>query len=92
MPKEERLRLLFEEDVWKNSLVMWMFPDSVRDATPHIVQTWLRNWILCAFVYYVIGAVWFYYTYFCFGDYFFKPGTIPELKDVWEQIKVGPCI
>ncbi|KXZ52406.1 hypothetical protein GPECTOR_9g450 [Gonium pectorale] len=89
MPKEERLRLMIEENVWKNNLVMWMLPDSLRDQLPHFVQTWLRCWILCAAVYFIIGGIWCYYTYFCFGDKLFAPGTIPAWKDVWEQIRVS---
>lgn len=89
MPKEERLRLLVEENKWKNDLVMWMFPDSVREALPHFWQTWLRCWILCMAVYYGVGGLWCYYTYFCFGDKLFAPGTIPEFKDIAEQIKVS---
>lgn len=89
MPKAERLRLITEENEWKNSLVMWMFPQTWRDAMPHVVQTWLRCWILCAAVYFGVGAIWSYYTYFCFGDVLFTPGTIPAFKDVAEQMKVG---
>mmetsp|Transcript_80583 Transcript_80583/g.163938 ORF Transcript_80583/g.163938 Transcript_80583/m.163938 type:complete len:344 (-) Transcript_80583:306-1337(-) len=89
MPKEERLALILEENEWKNSLVMWMFPQSVQDALPHWTQTWLRCWILCCAVYFGVGAVWAYYTYYCFGDVLFKPGCIPAFKDVWEQIKVS---
>ena len=89
MPKEERLRLLREENAWKNDLVMWAFPDSVRAQLPHFVQTWLRCWILCAAVYFGEGGLWCYYTYFCFGDVFFKPGTIPGTADILEQMKVG---
>ncbi|GFH31054.1 fatty acid hydroxylase domain-containing protein [Haematococcus lacustris] len=89
MPKAERLQLLLEENQWKNSLVMWMFPASVQDALPHFVQTWLRCWILCWAVYVVIGGLWCYYAYYCFGDKLFKPNTIPGMKDVLEQIKVS---
>jgi hypothetical protein len=90
MPQEERLRLLREENEWKNTFVMWMFPDSVREQIPHMVQTWLRCWILCAAVYFGVGGLWCYYTYFCFGDKLFEPGTIPGAKAMWEQIVVRP--
>ncbi len=91
MPKEERLRLLFEENAWKNSLVMWALPAEWREALPHVVQTWLRCVVLCAVVYFVTGAAWCYYVYHCFGDLLFKPGTLPGVRDVAEQIKVRPC-
>lgn len=88
MPLAERMSLLKQENQWKNELVMWMFPDSVRAQLPHEVQTWLRCWILCAAVYFIVGGAWAYYTYFCFGDILFKPGTMPGQTDVFEQIKV----
>lgn len=92
MPKAERMSLLRQENQWKNELVMWMFPDSVRAQLPHAVQTWLRCWILCAAVYFIVGGAWAYYTYFCFGDILFKPGTMPGQKDVFEQIKVSSVV
>jgi Delta7-sterol 5-desaturase len=88
MSKQERMTLLREENAWKNGLVMWMFPDSIRDAMPHFTQTWARCIILCAAVYFLIGGLWCYYAYFCFGDKLFKPGTMPGAADVLEQIKV----
>lgn len=88
MPLAERMSLLKHENQWKNELVMWMFPDNVRAQLPHAVQTWLRCWILCAAVYFIVGGAWAYYTYFCFGDILFKPGTMPGQTDVFEQIKV----
>jgi Delta7-sterol 5-desaturase len=90
MPRAERLRLLHEENVWKNGFVSWMFPADTWAALPHWVQTWLRCAILCAAVYFLAGGLWCYYTYWCFGDKLFpKPGSIPAAADVLEQIKVS---
>lgn len=89
MPKEERMRLLKDESEWKNNLVMWAFPQSVRDNTSHFVQTWIRCGVLCAAVYILVGGAWCWYAYLCFGDVLYKPGTIPALKDMLEQIKVS---
>lgn len=89
MPKQERLQLLVEENEWKNELVMWLFPEPVRAAMPRIVQTWVRCAVLCAAVYFAMSGLWVYYAYHCFGDKLFKPGTMPEVSAVMEQIKVG---
>ena len=89
MPQAERLRLILEENEGKNSLVRGVFPDSLVAKIPHFWQTWLRCWILCMAVYFGVGALWCYYTYFCFGDKLFTPGTIPAFKDIAEQIKVS---
>jgi hypothetical protein len=94
MPQSERLRLILEENEWKNTLVMGFFPESLVAKIPHFWQTWLRCWILCMAVYYSVGSLWCYYTYFCFGDKLFAPGTIPAFRDIAEQIKVrsdGVC-
>jgi len=85
----EIVQLIFEENVWKNSLVMWMFPTGIREQLPHAVQTWLRNLIMVNAVYFGVGALWCYYTYFCFGDVLFAPGTIPGFKAIAEQMKVS---
>lgn len=89
MPKAERMQLLLEENIWKNDLVMWMFPQAFRDATPHLFHTWLRCWILCQAVYFVVGGLWSYYIYFCFGDVLFPPAGMPGWSEVTEQIKVS---
>ena len=51
MPREERLQLLVAENDWKNDLVWWMFPAELRAQLPRLVQSWVRNWILCAAVF-----------------------------------------
>ncbi len=89
MPKEERLRLLVEENAWKNSLLAFATPRWIRDSTPQLVQTYWRCLLLASAIYLLIGAVWVYYAYFALGDVLFKPGTIPSRTDVWEQIKVS---
>lgn len=53
-----------------------------------MLQSWLRNWIMVALLYYALGGAWVYYTYFTFGDQLFKPGEIPTVGAVLEQMKV----
>mmetsp|Transcript_16805 Transcript_16805/g.43963 ORF Transcript_16805/g.43963 Transcript_16805/m.43963 type:complete len:380 (-) Transcript_16805:600-1739(-) len=89
MPQEERMRLLVEENKWKNDLCLGFLPEPLQAAMPHFVQTWVRCFLLCAVVYYVMSAMWTYYVYYCFGDKLFQPGTIPAFKDVMEQMKVS---
>lgn len=56
------------------------------------LQSWIRNFVMCAAVYFGIGAVWSYYIYFCFGNQLFRPGNIPQAKDMLEQMKVGTSL
>jgi hypothetical protein len=39
-------------------------------------------------MYLAMGAIWVYYCYHCFGDQLYAPGTIPQLEDILEQMKV----
>ena len=85
----ENLRRIYGENVWKNDLVLWVLPDEWRSALPHVVQSWLRNWILATALYFVVGGVWAYYCYYCFGDSLYSPGHIPTMKAMVEQMKVA---
>lgn len=89
MDRVEKLRLLKEENEWKNSLVMWIFPTTAQESLPHVVQTWLRCWILCMAVYFIVGILWSYYLYWCLADIVMKPGTVPTMGPILEQVKVS---
>lgn len=89
MPKEERLRLLKEENEFLNSLIVGLLPQQLVGQLPHFYQTWLRNYVATMFVYFGVCGAWCYYAYWCFGKELYKPGTIPAFKDVAEQMKVG---
>lgn len=64
-------------------------PPRTRPPAPWPPQSWIRNFVLVTLVYYGVGAIWSYYIYFCFGHRLFRPGGIPTLPDVVEQMKVG---
>ncbi len=87
--REENLRLIREENDWKNSLVMWVFPQEFAASVPRPVQAWFRTLVFCSLVYFGVGLAWVYYIYTCFGDKLFKPGTMPAKRDVFEQIWVS---
>jgi lathosterol oxidase len=56
---------------------------------PRLVQTWLRNYIATLAMYLILGAVWSYYIYVCFGDDLFPKGNMPSWSAMGDQIKVG---
>lgn len=87
--KTENLKRIYGENVWKNDLVLWMLPDSVRTRLPHVVQSWVRNWILATGLYFMTGLIWAYYCYFCFGSALYPPGEIPTVLAMVEQMKVA---
>lgn len=86
--RQEQLLEFREENAFKDNLALFWLPNEWRAAMPPYVQSWLRNWIMVAILYYVLGGVWVYYTYYAFGSQLFKPGEIPSLGAQLEQMKV----
>lgn len=90
MPQEVRLRMLLEEDMWKNELILGrVIPKHLLQLIPHFVQGWMRNWLMCWIVFHGIGGLWAYYCYKCFGDKLYPPGHIPDWASMWQQILVS---
>ncbi|CAK0786650.1 hypothetical protein CVIRNUC_009864 [Coccomyxa viridis] len=87
--REQTLAELREENEWKNDLILFWLPQSLRAQMPRTVESWLRNWIACMAMYYTVGALWAYYIYWCYGNVFFGPGKMPGIEDVWSQIQVA---
>ncbi|KAK2077821.1 hypothetical protein QBZ16_004669 [Prototheca wickerhamii] len=87
--KQEQLLEFRSENAFKDDLALFWMPSEWRDALSPFVQSWLRNWIMVAILYYVLGGVWVYYTYYAFGDQLFKPGEIPTFAAVLEQMRVA---
>lgn len=44
--RERTLALLYEENKWKNSLVVWILPESWRESMPHWAQVNKTNIIM----------------------------------------------
>jgi len=87
--KQERLAQMYAENEWKNSLVMWILPDSVRDAMPHWTQSWFRCWVMASLLYFGLGSLWSYYCYFCYGEKLYPAGEIPTFVACVEQMTVA---
>ncbi|KAI8105512.1 hypothetical protein M9434_000097 [Picochlorum sp. BPE23] len=90
----ENLAMIREENDWKNSLVMWMFPEVVRESplvkNNRLVGSWLRNWLLATGLYFIVGLIWAYYCYFCFGSSLYpSKDHIPTMKAMVEQMQVA---
>jgi len=90
----ENLAMIREENDWKNSLVTWMLPEVVREfplvKNNRLVGSWLRNWLLATGLYFVVGLIWAYYCYFCFGSSLYpSKDHIPTVKAMVEQMQVA---
>lgn len=71
----EYLQLFVEETRWYNDIVLgWWLPRSVRDAIPHTLQTWLRNYVSGLVLYFTSGGLWCLYIYSWKAEHFFPAG------------------
>ena len=59
-----------------------------RDQLPRIVHSWLRNYVACMALYFSVSGAWVYYGYWVFGSLLYKPGHIPPMESVLEQLMV----
>ncbi|KAG0582992.1 hypothetical protein M758_3G103300 [Ceratodon purpureus] len=85
----EYLQLFVEETRWYNDIVLgWWLPRSVRDAIPHTLQTWLRNYLAGLLLYFSSGGLWCLYIYSWKGEHFFPAGGIPAKEPIMLQIWV----
>lgn len=73
----EYLELFVEETSWYNDLVLGLWlPTSVRMRMPHILETWLRNYVAGIIVYFASGGLWCLYIYKWKKDFFFPAGWL----------------
>lgn len=68
-----------------SNMLMW---GACRQSLPRIFTAWLRCYLMCNVLYFVMGGMWAYYIYLCWGDKLFADGNMPAAADMWEQIKV----
>lgn len=96
----ENIARIKEENDWKNSLVLsWMLPaeesrsngrvaDLVRSS--RFLSSWIRNWFMATTLYFVVGGLWAYYCYYCFGDSLYESREeIPSLSAMVAQMRVA---
>lgn len=88
-PRAQLLAELVEENDWKNGMVMWILPESVRQRMPRVVKAWFRCYVMAMGLYLGLGAAWSYYIYYAFGKQLFADGNKPTVPAMLEQIKVS---
>ncbi|KAJ7542064.1 hypothetical protein O6H91_10G087700 [Diphasiastrum complanatum] len=88
--KEGYLELFVAETEWYNDIVLGpLLPKSVRLVIPHILQTWLRNYLAGLLVYFATGGLWCLYIYHWKAPFLFPDGNIPGWEPVLMQIQVS---
>lgn len=86
-----------EENDWKNSLVLsWMLPEDASNPVTSLVSSsrflssWIRNWFMATTLYFIVGGLWAYYCYYCFGDSLYpSPDHIPSMSAMLAQMRVA---
>lgn len=83
------LAYFVEQTSWYNDLVLAPFlSQRSRSQVPHIVQTWLRNYIAGNILYFSTGAIWCWYIYYMKKHVYFPEGGIPSKEPIALQIWV----
>jgi Delta7-sterol 5-desaturase len=72
-----------------NGLVKPIVPPAIWERLPHFCQSWLRNFLFAAGVYFGVGFIWAYYIYHCFGSDLFPKHNVPTWRDMFEQMNVS---
>lgn len=86
---QERLELLRKDNDVADALAMWVLPEFVKGRMSRFMISWFRMWFLNVAFYLLMGAVWSYYVYFCFGKEFFQNENMPSVPEMFQQMKVA---
>lgn len=86
---QTRLELLKNDNDVADGLATWIIPASIRGRMSRFMISWFRMWFLNVAFYLLMGAVWCYYVYFCFGKEFFERDDMPSVPDMFMQMKVA---
>jgi hypothetical protein len=74
---------------WLNSLVHPFVPVELFEQLPTLMQSWVRNFVFSALVYFGLNFSWAYYIYECFGGDLFPKQNMPTWSDMREQMWVA---
>ncbi|KAH7850886.1 hypothetical protein Vadar_004192 [Vaccinium darrowii] len=64
-------------------------PTRMWDPLPHVLQTWLRNYIAAVFIYFVSGFFWCFYIYYLKHNVYLPKDAIPSRQAMLLQISVA---
>lgn len=86
---QERLVLLRQDNDVADALATWAIPGAIKSKMSRFMISWFRMWFLNVGFYLLMGAIWCYYVYFCFGKEFFQQEDMPSIPDMLNQMKVA---
>jgi lathosterol oxidase len=76
------------ENDWKNDMVLWVLPLELRAAMPRIVNSWVRNYLMCLGLFVGVAAVWACCIYGVAGAQLFRGRGRPSLRAMARQVSV----
>ncbi|GAY43871.1 Delta(7)-sterol-C5(6)-desaturase 1 [Citrus sinensis] len=87
---DDYLQLFVDETTLYNRIVLAnLLPSKWWDPLPHVLQTWLRNYIAGTLLYLVSGLLWCFYVYYLKRNVYVPKDDIPTRKAMLLQIFVA---
>ncbi|XXG83717.1 hypothetical protein AAC387_Pa10g1409 [Persea americana] len=87
---EEYLQLFVKETSFYNQIVLGsLVPQSLWNPLPHVLQTWLRNYIGGVLLYLLSGGLWALYIYYWKRNLYLPKDSIPTNEAMLLQIIVA---
>lgn len=74
---DDYLQLFVDETTLYNRIVLAnLLPSKWWDPLPHVLQTWLRNYIAGTLLYLVSGLLWCFYVYYLKRNVYVPKGNV----------------
>lgn len=78
-----------ETNLYNRIVLGNLLPEGVREALPHWIQGWLRNYIGGTLVYFISSFLWCFYIYYLKRNLYIPKDAIPTNKAMLLQIAVA---
>ncbi|KAJ0042791.1 hypothetical protein Pint_18750 [Pistacia integerrima] len=87
---DDYLQLFVDETTFYNRIVLrFLLPSSLWEPLPHVLQTWLRNYLAGSLLYLISGFLWCFYIYYYKRHVYVPKDAIPSRKAMLLQIYVA---
>ncbi|KAJ0099573.1 hypothetical protein Patl1_21430 [Pistacia atlantica] len=87
---DDYLQLFVDETTFYNRIVLrFLLPSALWEPLPHVLQTWLRNYLAGSLLYLISGFLWCFYIYYYKRHVYVPKDAIPSRKAMLLQIYVA---